>query len=105
MSAKLETSTPMPAPVQVHYICVAYKQTILAEAGSSAKTEAEFGADMAGVLANFVNKTDMRAFDRKPGTTFAVLIVGDLACVVFADDAGTREGLYALLGEVARQFQ
>lgn len=88
----------------MHYICIAYKQTILAEAGSSAKTEAEFSADMPDVLANFVNKTDMRAFDRKPGTTFAVLVVGELTCVVFADDAGTREGLYGLLAEAAKQF-
>lgn len=95
----------MPAPVQVHYVCVAYKGTVLAEAGSSAKTEAEFGADMPGVLANFAEKDDMRAFDQKPGGTFAVLVVGGLTLVVYADDAGTREGLYGLLGAAAKQFQ
>ena len=77
---------------------------MLAEAGSSAKTEASFSADISGVLQNFVNKANMRAFDRKPGATFAVLVVDELIIVVFADDAGTREGLYGLLSETAKQF-
>ena len=78
---------------------------VLSEAGSSEKTEADFGADIQNVLKNFSEKSNMRAFDKKPGATFAVLVVGELTLVVFADDNGTREGLYGLLNEAARRFQ
>ncbi|CAL5975396.1 Synaptobrevin [Hexamita inflata] len=89
---------------EVNYACVAYKSTVLAQAGSNQKMESQFAANIDNVLKNFVDKNNMRTCEEKSDMSFAVTVQNEIIYVAFATAGTKRAQLYGLLQDIASEF-
>ncbi|CAL5975432.1 Synaptobrevin [Hexamita inflata] len=90
--------------MSVVYSCVAYKQTPLVHCGRSEKVERQFSQDIEEVLANFVNRDNMRTCQPQDNMNFYVLLQNQIVFCAFCEKQVSKNAAYAMLNDMSEAF-